>query len=65
MVMTFLTKGRSGSVVLYFLQSGYLFRGTASQKRIAVFNFSCSGGGAGANNEEEEEEEKKCDDDDN
>ena len=42
LVMTFLTEGQSSSVVLYFLQSGYLFRGTASQKRIAVFKFSCS-----------------------
>ena len=38
MIMTFLTEGQSGSVVLYFLQSGYLFRGNASQKRIAVIN---------------------------
>ena len=38
MVMTFLTEGQSGSVVLYFLQSGYLFRGNVSQKKIAVVN---------------------------
>ena len=36
MAMTFLTEGQSGSVVLYFLQSGYLFRGNASQEGIAV-----------------------------
>ena len=38
MVMTFLTEGQSGSVVLYFLQSDYLFRGNASHKGIAVVN---------------------------
>ena len=36
MVMTFLTEGQSGSVVLYFLKSGYLFKGNAIQKKIAV-----------------------------
>ena len=36
MAMTFLTEGQSGSVVLYFLQSGYLFTGNARQKSIAV-----------------------------
>ena len=40
MVMTFLKEGQSGSVVLYFLQSGYLFRDNASQKRITVVNSS-------------------------
>ena len=37
-IMTFLTDGQSGSVVLYFLQSSYLFRGNAGQKRIAIVN---------------------------
>ena len=38
MVMAFLRKSQSGSVVLYFLQSGYLFRGNDNQKRIAAVN---------------------------
>ena len=33
---TFLTEGQSGGVVLYFLQSGCLFTGNASQGEIAV-----------------------------
>ena len=36
--MTFLMEGQSGSVVLYFLQSGYLFRGNTIQEGIAVVN---------------------------
>ena len=38
MVMMFLMESQSGSVVMYFLQLGYLFRGNASQQRIAVVN---------------------------
>ena len=37
-VMTFLTEGQSCSMVSYFLRSGFLFRGNASQNRIAVVN---------------------------
>ena len=38
MSMTFSAENLSGSIVLYFLHSGYLLRGNACHERIAVVN---------------------------